>query len=559
MHGRHPAWLAVALALLAPAGAAADTFTVTTTRDGGGCDPVKGCTLRGALDAAADGDAIRVPAGDYRLTQGPLSVEAGVTIAGDGADRTRVLGDAEQGIPVFEVDSASPVEIAHLTIRDGTRVCGSGGNVLNRGTLHLHHVAVRAGRAATGGGVANFGRLTIDHSLIDGNTAGGCDGPGSGGGIAATTGTFTVSDSTIAFNTAADGAGAALTSGAASLDRVTVARNHADGLGTGGLAIAQAETTVRGSLIAANTATVFSVAAVDRVSNCDPEAQLADGGGNLADSDQCFAAAPADPGLSDELIPGLGETPLLTIPAGSPAVDAGGLCHGSDQRDLARPQGDACDAGAYEVAAPAIQAATTTTAAPVAVRAPQPAAIAQTPVPTPTPQYRSRVVVKPTSGTVRVKLSGTRRYVDLEAVDAIPFGASIDARKGRVRLYAIATRGGKVQAASFYGGVFAIHQVGHVIELQLSGPAPTCTPRRASASAKRKHKRRKLWGSGKGRFRTRGHYSAATIRGTKWLVVDRCRSTTTRVVRGVVAVRDFRRHRTILVRAGERYVARKRG
>jgi hypothetical protein len=48
------------------------------------------------------------------------------------------------------------------------------------------------------------------------------------------------------------------------------------------------------------------------------------------------------------------------------------------------------------------------------------------------------------------------------------------------------------------------------------------------------------------------------VRGTKWLVEDSCRSTTTRVFRGVVVVRDFRRHRTILLRAGGRYVARRR-
>ena len=28
----------------------------------------------------------------------------------------------------------------------------------------------------------------------------------------------------------------------------------------------------------------------------------------------------------------------------------------------------------------------------------------------------------------------------------------------------------------------------------------------------------KLWGSGKGKFRTTGKYSAATVRGTIWLV-----------------------------------------
>jgi hypothetical protein len=47
------------------------------------------------------------------------------------------------------------------------------------------------------------------------------------------------------------------------------------------------------------------------------------------------------------------------------------------------------------------------------------------------------------------------------------------------------------------------------------------------------------------------------VRGTQWLVEDSCRSTTTRVKRGVVTVRDFKRKKTIKLRAGDRYVARK--
>lgn len=635
MHRCLSGWLLTALtvALIAPASAAATTFTVTTTRDGEGCDLAKECTLRGALGSVVTGDTIRLPAGDYRLTQGELKIAAGVAIVGDGADRTQVLGDPERGIPVFDVDTPAPVEIAHLTVRDGSRRCGSGGNVLNYATLHLHHVAIRTGQAANGGGIANFGALTVDHSLIDGNQAGGCDSAGSGGGIEAGAGTLAVSDSTIAFNSASDGGGLSLMAAKATLERVTIARNRANGQGTGGLASSDASVVMRASVIAANTAPVFALAPGERVSNCTPDARPQDGGGNLADSDECFATTPADPLLSAELVSGLGETPLLTVAATSPAVDAAGACRGYDQRDLSRPQGDACDAGAYEVGAPIVDAGTAESgtatftfsayasgmsfecrldgptgdgawtpcsspkvyaelapgsyafrvrlagASAQAVRAfsvvtpaaatpvTQPAAlaaVAQTPTapPSPTPRYRSRVVVRPTSGIVRVKLPAANRFVDLRDVDSIPLGADIDARKGRVRLYAVTRPGGQVQAASFYGGVFRIRQTGPVVTLQLRGPVPRCGSKRAAASAhnpkkKGKARTRRLWGSGKGRFRTQGRYSAATIRGTKWLVSDSCHSTTTRVVRGVVAVRDFRRHKTVVLRAGGRYVARR--
>ena len=72
-----------------------------------------------------------------------------------------------------------------------------------------------------------------------------------------------------------------------------------------------------------------------------------------------------------------------------------------------------------------------------------------------------------------------------------------------------------------------------------------------------KKKQRKLWGDGKGKFRTKGQFSSATVRGTKWVVIDRCRETETRVVRGSVTVRDLVRGRTVIVRPGKPYIARK--
>ena len=77
--------------------------------------------------------------------------------------------------------------------------------------------------------------------------------------------------------------------------------------------------------------------------------------------------------------------------------------------------------------------------------------------------------------------------------------------------------------------------------------------------AERKRPVRKLWGDGKGRFSTKGRYSSATVRGTKWLVIDRCDGTLTRVLRGVVRVRDFRKRKTVDVRAGRTYLAKAPG
>jgi hypothetical protein len=91
-----------------------------------------------------------------------------------------------------------------------------------------------------------------------------------------------------------------------------------------------------------------------------------------------------------------------------------------------------------------------------------------------------------------------------------------------------------------------------------------CAPLKAASAAQAKKKKKKgpkavlgkLWGNGKGKFRTNGKYSAATVRGTIWLVEDRCEGTFTKVTRGTVQVRDFRRKKTVTVKAGHSYLAR---
>ena len=70
---------------------------------------------------------------------------------------------------------------------------------------------------------------------------------------------------------------------------------------------------------------------------------------------------------------------------------------------------------------------------------------------------------------------------------------------------------------------------------------------------------RRLWGRDSGgRFRTHGRHSQATVRGTRWVTVDRCDGTLTRVTEGSVVVRDFVRDRRAIVRAGDSYLAKRR-
>jgi hypothetical protein len=177
----------------------------------------------------------------------------------------------------------------------------------------------------------------------------------------------------------------------------------------------------------------------------------------------------------------------------------------------------------------------------------------------PPPVIREKVNMIPARGTIRVKRPGAKRFRKLAVNGAqLPVGTTVDALKGRVTIVAASDDGGGTDTAVFYGGIFKIGQTkGKKPTTILSLTEKLSCPKAGAASiaAKRKKKRR-LWGDGEGKFRTKGKHSAATVVGTKWLVEDRCTSTLTRVVRGRVSVRDFAKMKTVIVRAGKKYTAR---
>jgi hypothetical protein len=216
----------------------------------------------------------------------------------------------------------------------------------------------------------------------------------------------------------------------------------------------------------------------------------------------------------------------------------------------------------------------------------QTATVIWTPPPPPVPG--KSVVVKvvsgqvflrrPASGRARQATGPAKGFVPFTGAANIPVGSQLDTRKGRVALTSAADTGGaKTQAADFYQGIFQVKQAvpkkkpkkptALTTDLIMKGQiarsqcAPLKGARAAAEAAKKKKKGPKavlgkLWGSGKGKFRTNGKYSAATVRGTIWLVEDRCEGTFTKVTRGVVQVRDFKRKKTVTVKAGHSYLAR---
>ena len=183
-----------------------------------------------------------------------------------------------------------------------------------------------------------------------------------------------------------------------------------------------------------------------------------------------------------------------------------------------------------------------------------------------TPAPGEIVGVKVVRGTVLVKEPGKSTFEKLSGPTEIPVGAQVDTTHGTLLLTA-GLGGGRTNSSQFFDGVFKILQAkakNAYVTLRLEGGNfRVCrsggSARSLSALDRKKRPVRRLWGSGKGRFTSRGRSAAATVTGTKWLTLDRCDGTLIRVVRGVVRVRDFRKRKNVRVRAGHSYLAKAPG
>lgn len=169
--------------------------------------------------------------------------------------------------------------------------------------------------------------------------------------------------------------------------------------------------------------------------------------------------------------------------------------------------------------------------------------------------------------------------------DLVRLGTRINTEKGGVTVET-GTPGDGIRTATVSSGQFAIDQPAGPVEtvFRLTAPMNGCRPFEGGASSgsaadrtagrattsrilaraaqakkkktKRKRRSRKIFVQSNGGHRTDGRYADAVVRGTKWSVTDFCTSTRVTVTEGLVEVRDNAKRKTILVPAGERYIAR---
>ena len=200
--------LVAGLALLGGTVAQALELTVTSTTDGVDARPGDGvcatstgtCTLRAAIqetNAREGPDTIVLQPVTYRLTiegvdeddgaTGDLDVTDALTIKGMGAQNTRIDGNKLDRVFDILAGTANAVHIEGVTITGGD-VVDDGGGIQTSGTLTITNSSITANFASvSGGGIITYGgMLTIIDSSITANAA------TDGGGIHTSPGTVTL-------------------------------------------------------------------------------------------------------------------------------------------------------------------------------------------------------------------------------------------------------------------------------------------------------------------------------------------------------------------------------
>jgi hypothetical protein len=307
-------------------------------------------TIGHAISLAASGDAIVIAAATYSEN---LVITKNLKLTGSGA-KTIVDGGGANHTVAVESTTAN-VSLSNLVIQNGSGT--GGGGILNWGILTVSNSTVTGNStgseySAVGGGIYNTGTLTLNRSTVKNNAVGAIYAYG--GGICST-GKLAINDSTISANTASGtsgggGGGVYVSGGTATINNSTISGNG--GTPNGGDIYNNATMTIQNSIVA-NSASG---------GNC--YGKITSNGYNLSSDNTCTFSNSGDINGVNPMLGPLqnngGPTQTMALPAGSRALNAGnpkgctdnlGRLLKTDQRGRARPDpGDTsgCDMGAYE-------------------------------------------------------------------------------------------------------------------------------------------------------------------------------------------------------------------
>jgi hypothetical protein len=262
------------------------------------------------------------------------------------------------GIATLYLGTANPgaLTVTNTTISGNSAVTEGGGIMNGSATITITNSTISGNSGSQGAGIENDGIATISGSTISRNT-----GTASGGGIFSNGG-LTITNSTVSGNSAfSDGGGIESGGTALSISFTTISGNTAGG--GGGLTNFGTNTIVRNSILANNLS----------AGNCfvfAGQPVIVSQGHNLSDDSTCttYFNKPGDLNNTPAGLGGLenngGPTQTIALLSGSRAIDAvplsscftvAGSPVPTDQRGVARPQGSACDIGAFELVSTAVE------------------------------------------------------------------------------------------------------------------------------------------------------------------------------------------------------------
>jgi Ca2+-binding RTX toxin-like protein len=133
---------------------------------------------------------------------------------------------------------------------------------------------------------------------------------------------------------------------------------------------------------------------------------------------------------------------------------------------------------------------------------------------------------------------------------------TLDSTDCSVQLRATPGQGRTVSAELSGAAVKVDQSAGRRVTTTLTVERPTCAARgRSPAAVAREPRLRVRTDRRRGRWRVKGQFSIGAAIGTDWVTLESCSRTVTEVRRGRVRVFDRAKRRTVIVRAGQRYVA----
>ena len=282
------------------------------------------------------------------ITDGRANPGGGVSNEGTLLVTNSVISRNRPILGTFDGDGGGIFNTGTLTVRNtlitlngGMVTFRFGGGIFNSGTATVENSTIFRNWLFLGGGIYNEGMLTLTNSTVSGNTS-----FANGGILNLASGTMNVTNTTVSGNSGFIFVSGINNIGTMTLTSSTVSGNRSSN--TSGAPVDQIANqnvlTIKNSIIGGNAYGVNCVGSFTSL------------GLNLSDDSSCSGFTQVDDVKLGRIADNGGPSETHALLEDSPAIDAVTDCTlqdgvtplNTDQRGVLRPQGSACDVGAFE-------------------------------------------------------------------------------------------------------------------------------------------------------------------------------------------------------------------